>query len=372
MEIPKKIYTRFRRFVLDVIRRINGFYAIIGVVDRIAGKMEALENSINILKAEQRADRERDNFTIVMEKIIVFAVELTNKCFYHCKICPHDGMTRQQGVMPKEDLAWTLTNIQAYRPDYNLEFDINCFGEPLTDNELVAKIAMIKKYLPKTRIHMNTTLGVPIPGGGGEYFEEMIRAGLTRMTISCYGYNHETYSANHGIDNFDTVIKNIYTLSDVMKKTRSKYFTADWKGLFHTMDGVEIHKEYQSYIDSGHEDYYSFKKMMLDSGFPLLTGPLHNFSGAMNINYTKRPYKPCHLHNGDSTVFRVNWDMKIVPCCVCWDQAITLGDLKEKSLREIYYDAPWRDFLDAHRTMTIKDRYPTCWACLSDPRAMML
>ena len=88
----------------------------------------------------------------------------------------------------------------------------------------------------------------------------------------------------------------------------------------------------------------------------------------MKIVNPRPPVVPCSWITGvHSHVLNINCDLKIVPCCLVTDQEIVFGDLREKSLRGIFYDHQWRDFLSAHRKMALEESYPYCWNCLHDP-----
>jgi radical SAM protein with 4Fe4S-binding SPASM domain len=77
--------------------------------------------------------------------------------------------------------------------------------------------------------------------------------------------------------------------------------------------------------------------------------------------------EPCSIYKGKlADTLIITWDLNVVPCARVGNDEVVLGNLKEKSLREIFYDQPRQNFIEAHKTLQLKDKYPFCWYCRRD------
>jgi hypothetical protein len=256
-------------------------------------------------------------------------------------------MTRRKGYMSIDSLNWILENIIAYNPEFSGPFHLHGSGECLLDRQLAEKIQIVQSKLPNARIEFYSTLGYEI---SENEFEVFIQNGLKTIHVSCYGIDKKSYQDIHGIDRFDLAMNNIDKLGN-LKKKYDKTLDICIEGPFE-ITNILLHD--------------IFKQKMLDYGFNYRNIKLHNY-GKLEINKLKKIVKPCGVYDGDlSHCLQIDWDLKVIPCCMIQDQEIVFGDLNEKCLREIFYDSPWKDFRLAHKEIKLKDKYPFCYRCMRD------
>jgi len=317
-------------------------------IGQIAARQSLIEEHLGAAAGSSSVGREPDEFEKFINELEYISIESTNHCGYHCHMCPHDGIKRPKGFQSIEDLQWLLKNIRAYRPEYAGYFYLHGSGDPLLDKQLADKIALIRENLPDSNIRFYSTLGYDLPDG---LFEKYILAGLNAIFVSFYGINRQSYEKVHGVDRFDTALANLVNAAALQGKYPSR-FTVHVTGPFKVDD------------HAGHE---AFKQKINDLGLSnYADGVIHNFA-KMDFNALAMPVKPCSIYRGPlSRILQIDWDMKVIPCCLVMDQEVVFGDLREKPLREIFYDSPWTDFREAHQKMKLKEKYPFCWRCMHD------
>jgi MoaA/NifB/PqqE/SkfB family radical SAM enzyme len=244
-----------------------------------------------------------------------------------------------------------LRNIAENRPAYNNGLQINGTGEALLDKNLLERVELIHKYLPKCTIHMNTTLGHEMPDG---FFEHMIQNCLNHLRISLYGTDRQSYLEVHGVDRFGLVMKNLSVLSGLVEK---------YTGSFSVLIAGPFAKP-----DQLTEELRLFEQKLVESGFGFSYSTLHNF-GKLNLVARRTPVKPCPItgYNGISKTLRVTWNMEVIPCCMVTDNEIVFGNLRKSPLRAIWYGNIWTKFREAHKKMDMAVAFPYCWNCLQDP-----
>jgi MoaA/NifB/PqqE/SkfB family radical SAM enzyme len=331
------------------------------VVDRLTaheGLQKQLSQQVEFLSGCLK--NQQNEFESYMVSLDNIRVESTNCCNYHCIMCPHDRMKRPKGFLSIDDLQWILKNITAYRSDFNGLFELHNDGEVLLDKALPEKIDLVRHVLPKSYISFVSTVGVEVPEG---FFEDMVQKGLNHINISCYGIDSVSYQKIHGVDRSDLVMKNMEQLAMLVARYSNTFTVTIW-GLF-VSDRPKDHQAYL--VDAPEEKIIEFKQRMIDHGFSYIDSKLHNY-GILDINpLSNRPVKPCGILKGRlSRILTINWDLKVVPCCMVMDQEIVFGDMHEKSLCEIFYDKQWTDFREAHKKMTTKNGHSFCWKCMQD------
>jgi MoaA/NifB/PqqE/SkfB family radical SAM enzyme len=352
----------FKEKIKTKLRNIIGISRLENNLEEMLNKIVFLENSIG----------ERDDeFEIFIKGIHTILAENTNICGYSCVMCPHGSMKRPMGALKNSDLELLLKNIFDNRKEYNRIFSLNNFGEPLMDKKLAEKIALVRKWLPSSFIHIQSTLGYELPSG---IFDELIDSGLNIIKISFYGSNRETYKAIHGVDRFDLAMQNMVRLANSAGYRAGKCSvvvigpTSESLGGWARPSSPEFKNIGSLATAYDEEEYAAVKQKFIDYGFSYHAYYLGNFGGQFSFNTSQIPTKHCSIYKGTlQGALVTTWDLNVLPCCQIWDNQIIFGNLREKSLREIFYDDPWSAFRDAHKRINLKKTYPFCYKCLQDP-----
>ena len=292
-----------------------------------------------------------DEFESYIANLETIGLETTNHCTYRCRMCPHGSMSRPKGFMSKDDLVWVLDNVAAYRKGFGGIVDLANMGEAFLDKQLPEKVECVRKKLPNARIRVFSTLGSKFEE---TFLDRLVDSGLSHLTISCYGIDEQSYCSVHGVDGFSKVMGHLPKVARLVEKNKLEVL---FQGPFETDDK---------------DDLLKFKQHILSFGFMYYDSVLHNY-GKMKILSSKRSLKPCPAYNG--FYYRglwVDWDLKLKPCCFVTNQEVIYGDLREKCLREIFYDLPWKNHREALKCMNFKDNFQYCHMCHQDSSSYWL
>jgi MoaA/NifB/PqqE/SkfB family radical SAM enzyme len=274
-------------------------------------------------------------------------IENTNRCGYRCLMCPREKLTRPMGVMPFSDFSFVLKKLDFPFEGY---LHLHGYGEPLLDEFLLEKVKMSRKKWPTAKILFYTTLGVEVKEA---LFSRLVKAGLSSIYISCYGFDPKSYSVIHGVDRFALFWKNLQTLSFV-KKASSGF------RIFMILPGPEMTSTF-GLEQKGKAD---FLKKVEELGVELIgVTALHNYGDGRSYNQESK--KPC-ARILPQTILQITWDLKVIPCCFDYNAQMVLGDLRTQSLKEIFESEPYEDLLKAHLFSDFS-AYPVCQKCEGYP-----
>lgn len=242
-------------------------------------------------------------------------LEVSNLCNATCYMCPYKDLKRKRGFMNWElfkEIINNCTDIQGK----GIEFYLHNFGEPLLDTLLVERIKYIKNKCQKSKVNFSTNAALLTK----EKSEEIIKAGLDCMVISLDSLDPEIYSEMRGLK-LEIVMKNVNDLLDLITKLKSN--------LSVTMQMVLCDK-------NKHEEE-DFKKMWKDKKVRIVVKYMHNFltqgTSYLTDKLSDKQLLPCmqpFMH------LMIYWNGDLGLCCWDADHYINLGNIKDKSIIEIF------------------------------------
>jgi MoaA/NifB/PqqE/SkfB family radical SAM enzyme len=260
-------------------------------------------------------------------------------------MCPREKQTRQIGYMSLDDFSLVLDRVGPFDGSFHL----HGFGEPLLDRSLVQKIRRLKEKSPRSQATIFSTLGVRIPD-----FAALAGSGLDRLNISLYGFSRDGYTKIHGFDGFERVKSNLQLLSQAMKETGSP---------------LEVHVKIPSPNLASSlpvafpPETVAFCRWVEDLGLKIAVWPsVHNFGDGRGFN---RPASDvlCPVVQGRRrNILNITWDLFVIPCCFDFNATIRFGNLRERSLEQIFSGPEYLEFLIAHRSGDTM-AYPVCENC---------
>lgn len=273
-------------------------------------------------------------------------IENTNSCGYKCIMCPRDEQTRKIGYMSVEDFSFLLTRLGSFEGNFHL----HGFGEPLLDRQLTKKIRLLKEKFPNCGAQIFSTLGVKLRE---EAFAELAHSGLDSLGISLYGFTPNSYKKIHGFDGFELVKKNLLLLSEAMKLPAVN-LKATVK-----VPGMSVASTLPM-AETG--ERAAFCSWVHNLGFKIKEWSyVHNYGDGRNYNAPQD--KMCPVINGKRRkLLNITWDLNVIPCCYDFNATIRFGNLKEKSLEEIFSGPEYFNFVLAHKINDLS-RYPVCQNC---------
>lgn len=251
-------------------------------------------------------------------------VEPTNTCNLKCVMCPQscDDVKFQRGYMEFALFRKIIDEAKTFVYDMNLHHT----GESLLHPEIVEMVRYAKDAGIYTRMHSNAT----------KLTEELARglldAGLDFLSFSFDGFDKQTYEGIRRGANFERTLENIRTFLR-LKKARGNvrpltvFETIDFTAQLGTPSGlIPITPEIQA-----------FRKQF--DGLPLdkfvLKAP-HNWAGRFDAEG-----KPLHPEKFCACTFPwyamvVFWNGNVSPCPQDFFNNLSLGNVKESSLRDVW------------------------------------
>lgn len=279
------------------------------------------------------------NIKLNFDKVPKFTqirLETSNICSYNCFMCPRKKMTRKIGTMSIEDLNYVIDCFDYIK--YELDFHLHGYGEALICDDLPERCKLITSRKPNFTPLIYTTLGYK---KDKKWIESLFQNGLGKVIISLYGYDKETYKSVHGVDRFELVKENLE-------------YIATLQGIYGFKLDIclsEFGKNYPLPKGYSHKKLSKLKSEFIDYlhslGIFNITGQvLHNFSdGFKDLGHLTKTV-PCSIVWGNRRQhISISWDLNVHACAYDYDCSCIWGNLKEKSLEEIFKSQERIDFI---------------------------
>ncbi len=254
-------------------------------------------------------------------------IEPTNACNLSCRICAASEMLVRndsgRGFMDYKLFEEILKKIK--RPDQKIHLYFR--GEPLLHPEIISFIAESSRHGFFTTISTNSLLM------NEEMCERLISSGLDRLQINYDNILEEDYPMIRGIDEADTVLRNIMMIQEMKTKLHSEKPELIIKA-----------------VNPGHKPgmirkYMEFLKLKGIKGKACITGyfvwpgtlPLDEFE----INWLPAP-RVCPIFNQGAAV---TFDGRVLACSYDYMEASFIGNILDfKSLNSVYSDPGYKNF----------------------------
>lgn len=221
-------------------------------------------------------------------------------------------------------------------------YSLQGLGEPMLDRRIVDRVRYIKEKDPKAQVELFTNGVYCTP----EKIDGFKDAGLDCLIVSLNAVSAEQHLRIMNLkDKFDTVCANI----EYAKKVGMN---------------VQVH----TVIDKEHfneDDARKFNERWGDyrkGGIGKVVG-IGNWAGDIPVEYPEgavdAPNKCCF--RALSTIY-VLYNGLVTPCCFMPTEAVTFGDLRVQSLREMYSNPQYVQFREDHDNDQA-DRWSFCATC---------
>lgn len=250
----------------------------------------------------------------------VYQIEFTNACPMNCIMCVRQKMTRPLGYMEEG----VFKNIVDQIKGINTHIILNHFGESLLHPKLYEFLYYLKKKNIPSLMSANPT------ELSQEKIEAVCRGGLTKLILSIDGLTDSTYKSIRGPHaDLDIAKENIENLIEYKNKFGFKYPEIEIQMVLMKKTENEM-QDYKKQWDKPGINRVVIKDFYIWS---CSTENIKSLTGVEKIN----PLFPCSI---PWSSFVILWDGRVVPCCNDYDGLYILGDVKHKSLKEIWNDKP--------------------------------
>lgn len=183
--------------------------------------------------------------------------------------------------------------------------------------------------------------------------EATVRSGLDRLTISVDGTDQQSYEAYRAGGSLDKVITGIRTLANAKKSSAGKTPKIIIQFLVLKSNQHQIQEIRKKGIEWGGDrvEIKSAQFCNYENGNPLMPdqGKYTRYAG--NGTYKLKNTLPGHCFRMWSSCV-ITWDGKVVPCCFDKDAQNQMGDVRNRTFREIWKNREYTMF----RQMILKQR----------------
>jgi radical SAM protein with 4Fe4S-binding SPASM domain len=242
-------------------------------------------------------------------------VETTSICNLRCVMCPNKNLRKEEkGFM---DFVLFRKIIDEAR---EFVFDINLIhrGEGLLHPEFPRMAEYAHEAGITTKFHTNATL-LDEPRS-----RALIEASLDQISFSFDGYDKKTYESIRVNADFEKTIRNIVGFLEIKRELGRKKPHA----ILELIDFPEI---YGAIDNRQKRDFLNrFKGLPLNR---IEIKDMHNWAGEIGKGRKKRRYVPCTFLWQALVIF---WDGSVLPCTQDFHGYLTLGNVRQESLAEIW------------------------------------
>ncbi|RUQ37058.1 MAG: radical SAM/SPASM domain-containing protein [Candidatus Competibacteraceae bacterium] len=286
-----------------------------------------------------------------------FLIDTGNVCNLRCPFCP-TGIGRTgapQGLMSLDTFNTILAKIEPYA--YYLEM-MN-WGEPFVNPRFIEMVELAASKGIRTNFDSNLS----VRQFSEAEAERIVRSGIWRIRGSIDGATKDSYLQYRRRGKFDRALSNLALLQRTREKLGSSTPIIEWQFLINSRNYHEIEAAKTMASEIGVD--ISFKLMEI-WGESEWRSPFHAMadrgefneadwhfrapkSGADQFFKPKSPTAqavvfypklPDGVPSGCAQPFNrmtIDWNGKVLPCCMCYGDHFYVGDLLTQSIEEIWY-----------------------------------
>lgn len=249
-------------------------------------------------------------------------IESSLICNLRCVMCPNkDLLGTQKGVMSLDLFKKIIDEAKDFVSDIYLHHR----GEPLINQQLGAMIAYAKVQGIAVRFHTNGTLL------DAEKARMLLDAEPDLVSVSFDGFEKSSYEAIRPGSHFETTVANILRFAEMKKKERrvKPYFVLeriDFEQYRQNTGSGQIEELTRQFLDHGVDE------VIIKEEYAWTTEQAAELTTTEMVNTCTFPWY----------AMVICWDGTVTPCPQDYHAALTMGDLKTQSLREIWNSQPYQ------------------------------
>lgn len=243
-------------------------------------------------------------------------IEVTNKCNFQCSICPRDKIKRDIGEMNFE----LFTKIINEAKQYTDLVDLCLLGESLLHPQIFSMIDYCKKNGLKVYLQTN---GSKLDK---KTSENLLKSNPDLLSISIDGATKDVYDKIRQGFCFDKILENVNEFLCLKQKYRSDLF------IIIQMVLSECNKhQVNEFIGTWKK---SSANLVRIKPFFCQGGRVDSSMGTnFLIDKNTDRKSPCFRLWNSMAIY---WDGTVVPCCFDTDKKITLGNVNNETIKEIW------------------------------------
>ena len=255
-------------------------------------------------------------------------IETNTACNATCVMCPYPEVSKEMkpGRMDAQLYDKILGECAGEPTVWRLEPFLN--NEPFTDVRMVDWIALAKQRVPHALVTVTTNGSLVTP----KITDRLIHSGLDAIWFSFNGATKDTYEQIMGLS-FDQVKKNIDYLLDKRPATL-RVFT-------NMIDTVPMRGEIA-------ENVRYWQSRGVESGASPFVNRAGNVKNFDELNYRAHSERPARLCELLYKKMYIGYNGDVLLCCMDWRRRVVLGNVRERSLREIWLGERYQHYRQLH------------------------
>lgn len=279
----------------------------------------------------------------------LIGIELVRGCNFECRMCPVPVLMPEKKFtfMPRdlvEECVAQIKSIQSVRHVYVFNF-----GEPMAHPDFVELIEYLDRELTPLRKSRGLVVEMFTNGSllRGPKADVLLRTNLlTSLILSFDGFGDKASFEKMRGPFYDKVIENVNEFGrrarserpDLILRTNSIVPTSDEIGGSPAKSMTEAKQE--------------LSEVFRQSGFEVHTRTLHDYAGDIDLSIkgSSAPAVRGSCHNVESDQVFVSANGKVLPCCSQMNEGLSVGDVRESNLIDIYNGPVMNDLRHMLRT----------------------
>ncbi|MFH1454649.1 MAG: radical SAM protein [Armatimonadota bacterium] len=280
-------------------------------------------------------------------------IEPTNICNLRCPMCP---ATHNKNI-PHGFMSFSLFKKIV---DEISDSIVDCYlflgGEALLHKEIIKMVRYLKKKNICVLMDTNGTLLTKELAG------ELIAAGLDFVSFSFDGYDKKTYESIRINASFDETLNNIITLLKLKQELKKNNPYVRIRTIEDSVKKGAFSKEKkESFIRNFaglHVEEFSAIQVGNWLGY-VGQIPQYEIPPPQKIDTASPRFSPCPQL---WTALSIRWNGEVSPCCIDISNSMPLGNVKEKSIMQIWNGEPIKKLREAHLKKDLS-RLSACSYC---------
>lgn len=268
-------------------------------------------------------------------------------CNHTCHFCPNLDPRTPKHVLPAEDFERVMDDVsQTVAIE---ELGLSAKGEPIMNPQLEDIISLAKKKYGIGYVYISTNGSLL----NQSLLERLLDAGLDSIKLSINAFDRESYRTIHGKDHFERVMRNLAHIVELKKERQFRLLAS----VVSDLSEAEV---LRSFEQAAGESYKG-----IDLVIPYMTEYREGVSDCDSSLPTS--YPPCSYLFGKEVY--IDPRCELVPCCNDYFAEISIGNLLESSLAELWNNEAYTEL----RAMHLEQRLPKdhiCYRCLANSGKM--
>lgn len=287
---------------------------------------------------------------------MTLSIEPTTACNLRCPECPSGlrSFTRPTGNIKLDFYRQVIDEVHPFLSNLIFYFQ----GEPYIHPDFLKMVS----YASQKNIYT-------ISSTNGHFLTDQnarttIESGLDRLIISVDGTSQEVYTQYRKEGNLDQVLQGARNIISWKKKLGKSHPYVIFQFLVVRPNEHQIPEIQRLAKEIGVDEV------------KLKTAQIYNYAQGNDLIPQQEKYSRYHqqedgtyalkhdLHNSCWKLWHaavITWNGWVVPCCFDKDASHKLGNLKENTFRQIWFDEPYRDF--RRKILKGRDQIDICQNC---------